>query len=59
MTCKHCGKDIHEEEPGGPWAHDTEVGEDETHEAEPVTDESWHDADCIDPDCFGDCHLWK
>lgn len=33
--CTACGKPIHQEEPNGLWAHDTEVGEDETHEAVP------------------------
>lgn len=36
--CGECGKQIHESEPGV-YAHDTEVGEAEDHEAYPETDE--------------------
>lgn len=36
--CGECGKQIHESEPGV-YAHDTEVGEHEDHEAYPESDE--------------------
>ena len=52
-TCGKCGRSIHEEEPGVPgslWAHDTEVGESEDHEAMPANVDDERDMAETGPD---------